>query len=143
MTTFILSREYSYFLITNDNPSDLQQMPPGRPNVPIRFWFRPECPVQSVSLRWSYDDWTKGRSSVFKTRPGILRRAHVSSPIIDYPLTRNAQGEWEITLYPLMDGRRIEFKFILDQVNWVCNEQQPTQVCRGGFRNNVMYVPDD
>ncbi|KAL5479223.1 hypothetical protein EMCRGX_G022719 [Ephydatia muelleri] len=95
-------------------------MPPGRPNVPVRFWLRPECPVQSVSLRWSYDDWTK-----------------------DYPLTRNAQSEWEITLYPLMDGRRIEFKFILDQVNWVCNEQQPTQVCRGGFRNNVMYVPDD
>lgn len=114
-------------------------MPPGRPNFPIRFWLRPERPVQSVYLRWSYDDWINGKVGhwllrPFKTRPVI---------ILDYPLTQNAQGEWEVTLYPLMDGRRIEFKFILDQVEWVCNEQQTTQVCLGGFRNNVVYVPDD
>lgn len=101
-------------------------MPPGRPNCEVDFWIRlDDCSANKVTLRWSLDDWTR-----------------------DFVLAKTAEDPtvFKCTLYPLKDGSRVEYKFIVwkDHHNksWVCNETQPIEIVAGGYRNNVLWLAD-
>ena len=103
-------------------------MPPGRPTHPVHFITRLPSDinrrdVDRVTLRWSLDDWKR-----------------------DFELTSANIDEYEITLYPLKDGSRVEFKYIAWKGNvahWFLDCSVKSCQTPQGFLNNLIWLSDD
>lgn len=107
-------------------------MPPGRPSHPVHFFARlpsdiNRTDVDKVTLRWSLDDWKRDFELHLATTSDLL-------------------DEYEITLYPLKDGSRVEYKYIAwkgDVACWFLDLSAKSCKTPQGFLNNWIWPSDD
>ncbi|RKP11806.1 hypothetical protein BJ684DRAFT_17639 [Piptocephalis cylindrospora] len=87
------------------------------------FHFRPDGSPKTVHITGNFDSW--GRSVVMKP-------------------TTSDPGLWEaIVQLPLLASGQIQYKYVLDGQNWVCDDHADKFTLPSGITNNCLPVPKD
>lgn len=103
------------------------RLPKPKP-APTGILFQYEAPAaREVNLAGNFNNW------------GGTQGGGRFDPHID-PMTSDEQGVWRIYV-PLPPGR-YQYKFVIDQVRWEKDPNNPDVAWEGGFENSLVVVPE-